>query len=104
MITYGAYVCGQAASTATFKQKATRLHSLALRQLGHFRKGTPTAGLEVIMGLPPLEILIQSEVVQGLSRQFVNEQKRKTFDFFSISSSILQVIFFCSVFYCMLQE
>ena len=60
------------AKTANFHQKANRLHSLALRQLGNFRKGTPTAGLEVMLDLMPLDTYIEGEMVMAFRRQSIN--------------------------------
>ncbi len=61
VLTYGSLVWAHAAQTKTFETKFRQLQRLSLMSMGHFRKSTPTAGLEIIMGLPPLDLWVRME-------------------------------------------
>ena len=65
-LSYGCFVWGHAATK--FKVKLRSLQRLALIQYGNFRQGTPSEGLEVITGNPPLDLFIQSQVVSAYVR------------------------------------
>ena len=45
------------------KPKLRTLQRLALLNLGHFRNGTPMAGLEVITDLMPIDLFIEKEAL-----------------------------------------
>jgi ribonuclease HI len=66
MVTYGAIIWAHKASI--FIPKFERLQRLALMGLGHFRKSTPTAGLEVIFDLIPLDIYLNGEAAKTFQR------------------------------------
>jgi hypothetical protein len=53
MLTYGSAVWGYAVQKATIKHKLRKLQRLGLTAITFVRKGTPTAGMEVIYDLPP---------------------------------------------------
>ena len=57
MISYGAIVWGH--KVASFSDKLNRLQRLAMLSAAWVFRSTPTAGLEVIMGLEPLELYIK---------------------------------------------
>jgi len=68
MITYGCLVWSKAVETNSMKYRMARLNRLALMSMGHFRRSTPTAGLEVIMNLIPLHLHIQCEASIAMCR------------------------------------
>jgi hypothetical protein len=57
MLTFGSALWGHAVQKAT-KKKLRKLQRLGLTAITFVRKGTPTAGLEVIFDLPPLHLRI----------------------------------------------
>ncbi len=67
-ITYGCIVWMRVCSQQWFLKEAGRLNRLALLSLGNFRRGTPTAGLEIIAYLPPLDLVIKKEAVMAYFR------------------------------------
>ena len=40
----------------------------ALLMLGHFRKGTPTEGLNIITNTTPIELFVESEILKANAR------------------------------------
>ena len=67
-LTYGAVVWAKGTRSQNFEKQLTRVNRLALVTMGHFRRGTPTAGLEVIMNIWPLPLYIQYAAVSGYNR------------------------------------
>jgi len=59
-LTYGSLVWSKVCELEWVKKALNRLNRLALLTLGHFRRSTPTAGLEVICDLMPLDLHIKS--------------------------------------------
>jgi ribonuclease HI len=57
-----------------------RLQSLAMRLIGNFRSGTPTAGLQVALGLPPLDLELKRIAVKTYKRLYINESLPRTWD------------------------
>ena len=53
---------------ATLQKKFERVNRLALLQLGHFRRSTPTGGLEVISYVMPLDLYIIETALMALLR------------------------------------
>ena len=69
MLTYGALVWAQQAQKLEKVQIALRkVQRLAMITMGHFRRSTPTAGLEVILDLTPLNLHIKQEALMALAR------------------------------------
>ena len=66
MITYGAIVWAKAADK--YRTKLTRLQRLAMMSTAHFRRSTPTAGLEVMGNLMPLDIYVKGLAVRTAIR------------------------------------
>jgi ribonuclease HI len=64
-LTYGCIVWAKAASRTGMRQRLTRLNRLALMSLGHLRRSTPTAGLEVVVNLMPLDLHILRTAVEA---------------------------------------
>ena len=58
-VTYGALVWGHKEFPEDTKLRLARLNRLVSRGAAPTRSGTPTAGLEVIMGLKPLDLVIR---------------------------------------------
>jgi hypothetical protein len=59
-LTYGAIVWSRTAYQAWAKKKLLRLQMMALSQIAHVRPSTPSAALEVLYGVPPLDLFIQN--------------------------------------------
>ena len=66
-LTYESFIWGQGL-TALIRKKLSSLQRLGLMQLGHFRKGTPSAGLDVITDTLPLHLQIQTEMMKTVVR------------------------------------
>ena len=67
-VTYGALVWSRVCRFEGVMKQLERLNRLALLTLGHFRRSTPTAGLEVLTYIPPLDISIKGEAAMGAYR------------------------------------
>lgn len=57
-LTYGCVVWARAVNTVTMRDKLRNLQRLALLQIAGVRPSTPTAALELIYNVPPLDIYI----------------------------------------------
>ena len=68
MLTYGSLVWSRVCKLKTIQDDLRKLHRLSLLSVGHFRRSTPTAGLEVILGQPPLDLWIRMEAALGYRR------------------------------------
>ena len=58
---------------ATLRTQFERVNRLALMQLGHFRRSTPTGGLEVIAHIMPLDLYIIKTALLALLRTRANQ-------------------------------
>jgi ribonuclease HI len=67
-LSYAAIVWWRAASNIGTLAKLTRLTRLAMLTLGPVRKSTPTAGLEVIGYLPPMDLYLEGEALKAWHR------------------------------------
>lgn len=65
---YGSLVWWRAAAKKGTLTQFSRLTRLAMLTWGPIRKGTPTAGLEIIGYLPPLDLYLAGEVVSSWHR------------------------------------
>jgi ribonuclease HI len=72
---YGSLVWARACKNAWAQKELSRVNRLALLSMGHFRKATPTAGLEIITHVPPLDLQIQFEAAMAYRR---TKDHRKT--------------------------
>ena len=68
ILTFGCLVWGHATEKVTVMKELTKLNRLAARYCAPVRRSTPTAGLEVILGLIPLDLFIQQERIKALLR------------------------------------
>ena len=59
-LTYGSLVWAHATHKGYAQRSLTRLSRLAGLSTGHYLRGTPTAGLEVALGLVPLDLVAQN--------------------------------------------
>jgi hypothetical protein len=59
-LTYGAIVWPRSAYQSWAKIKLQRLQRMAPSQIAHTRPSTPSAALEIMYGVPPLDLCIQS--------------------------------------------
>ena len=59
VLTYGCLVWGTFIEKPWAVQAMRKVQRLALLAMGHFRRSTPTAGLEVIAAVPPLDVYIR---------------------------------------------
>jgi ribonuclease HI len=67
-LTYGCVVWAKACTTKTQINTLTKLQRLALMQVAHVRKGTPTAALEIMYGVPPLDLFITEMALKATTR------------------------------------
>ena len=67
-LTYGAVVWWRIAAGPTRRLLLTRINRLALLSFGGFRRSTPTAGLEVIGYLPPLDLYMEGVATKAWLR------------------------------------
>jgi ribonuclease HI len=67
VITYGAFAWGHSLNMYK-KNELSKLQRLALDMVGHFRRGTPKAGLDIILGIPPLDLHIDEEIMKARVR------------------------------------
>ena len=65
---YGCHIWGRVTSSKGFQEKARKLHRLALLPMSPVRSKCPTAGLEIIAGLLPLELYIEKTSIQTYLR------------------------------------
>ncbi len=65
-LTYGSVVWGHRNVSAL--SKADRLNRLAALCMAPMRKSTPTAGLEIILNLPPIRLVVEKEGLRGFCR------------------------------------
>ena len=73
-ISYGSVVWSRACNAKWATVKMTRLHRMIAMAMAPMRKSTPTAGLEVLLGLMPLDIFLQGEGIRAFYRvSVVNE-------------------------------
>jgi ribonuclease HI len=79
-ITYASHVWLHATNKKSNQETFNRLQSLAMRLMGHFRPSTPTAGLQVALGLPPLTIEIQKIAINTHRRLILNNSLPTTWD------------------------
>ncbi len=73
-ITYGAMV--RANRATNYKKHLNRVQRLGLLAMAHVRRSTPTAGLEVILGVMPLDLHTQCVVALAVYRVWGRNQSR----------------------------
>jgi ribonuclease HI len=68
MFTYGCHVWASGLDTDTMKAKLNKLQRLGLTSITSVRKGTPTAGLEIIYNTPPIHLLVEERALNTFIR------------------------------------
>ena len=63
-ILYGSIVWAHSLNT-TMRNMLNKLQRLALMGMGHFRQSTPETGLDVIMGIVPLELAVLGSAIKA---------------------------------------
>ena len=66
LLTYGSYIICNKVNIRVFKKEADRLQRTAVRMFSHVRQKSPTAAIEVINRLPPLDLIIHKEAIRTL--------------------------------------
>lgn len=67
-LTYGCIIWGMSAQSNYWISKLGLLQRLAMLQMGHVRKSTPTATMEIMYGIPPLHLEIKRLAIMGCFR------------------------------------
>ena len=68
MLTYGSIIWSRAAADGQIIQKLSRLNRLISVCLCPMRRGTPTAALEVLLDLPPVDLVIKERALCSMLR------------------------------------
>ena len=67
-ITYGAVVWANSTKSAFIQRDLQRVQRLGLIMIAPMRPSTPTAGLELLTGVPPLDLQVQETAIQTSTR------------------------------------
>lgn len=67
-LTYASHIWGQSIKDQKILQKLTSLQRLALTKLGPVRDKTPTAGLEIITHIKPIDLFIKETALNTVQR------------------------------------
>ena len=78
MLTYGSIVWAQAAAKVVNESELKRLNRLAATTWAHFRRSTPTAGLEIFGYLPPVDLFVKGEAIKAWFR--IKETRQEKWD------------------------
>ena len=67
-ITYGAVIWGPILRKASYRDKLNKLNFLAASMLCNVRRSTPRLALEIVLDLPPLDLVIMYEAISTIAR------------------------------------
>ena len=67
-LSYGSVVWSRACQQISIRDKLTKLNRLMALSLMPVRKSTPTSGLEILLGLKPLDLRIQELALNSMTR------------------------------------
>ncbi len=67
-LTYGSIVWSRVCKTTTIRNKLTKLNRLMCLTMMPLRRSTPTAGLEVILHIPPIDLKIEEITLREMTR------------------------------------
>jgi ribonuclease HI len=67
-LSYACHVWLRALMLEKNKSLLNNLQSLVMRLMGNFRRGTPTAGLEIALGFPPLDLVLTEIALKTFRR------------------------------------
>jgi ribonuclease HI len=65
---YGALVWWRVAAKTGNHKKLSQLNRLAIMTWGSMRRSSPTSGLEIMSGIPPIDLFLEGEVVKAWCR------------------------------------
>ena len=68
MISYGSVVFARACENSTIRTKLKKLNRLMALSLLPTRKGCPTSGLEICLGLKPIDLSIRELALKAMLR------------------------------------
>ena len=78
MLTFGCIIWNKVANDGGVIQKLSRLNRLAAVCMFPMRRGTPTAALEVILDLPPVDLVIKERALCSMLR--ISHHNRSLWD------------------------
>ena len=67
-LTYGAVVWAKSTEAALLQRDLRRVQRLGMTMIAPMCPSTPTAGLELLTGVPPLDLLVQEIAIQTFTR------------------------------------
>ena len=67
-LTYGCLVWARACQDKTIRYKLSKLNRLMALSMMPIRKSSPTMGLEIILGLPPIDLTIEKKALEAMIR------------------------------------
>lgn len=73
-ICYGSVVWARACSDSVTRQKLAKINRLMSCTMMPTRKGTPTAGLEVILNMPPIDLKVEETALKAMLRVLPSSQ------------------------------
>lgn len=68
MLSYGSMVWAKACESQTSRKKLSSFQRLGLMQIAPVRRGTPTAAMEILYDVPPLDLFIKDTAVKTFLR------------------------------------
>jgi hypothetical protein len=74
ILTYGATVWWMRVNYNVSRRELNKLQRLACLDITGAMKTTPRAAMEVLLGLPPLHVVIEVEAQTGIYRLMCNQQ------------------------------
>ena len=67
-LSFGSLVWSRVCNDSRIIQKLSRINRLAAACMIPFRKGTPSAALEIILDMPPLDLVIKQKALSSMLR------------------------------------
>lgn len=75
-LSYGCIVWSRVCRNQGIRNKLTKLNRLMAQTMMPMRKGTPTAGLEVILDMPPLDLVVENLALKAMTRVLPHNRTR----------------------------
>ena len=75
-LTYGCVVWSRVCEKLTVRNKLTKLNRLMALTMAPMRKGTPTAGLQVLLHLPPIDLRVTELALKAMVRVLPHKRTR----------------------------
>ena len=76
MLSYGSIIFARACKSVGTRAKLTKLNRLMALTMMPVRRSTPTSGLEVILGLPPIDLKIEELALKAMLRVLPHNRTR----------------------------